>query len=458
VKRDMKTVFVCQACGQTSGKWLGRCTGCGAWHSMVEERLVASPKEAGRSGRGKAGSPVLLAEVRQEGDGGRVPTEIPEMDRVLGGGLMQGGVVLLAGEPGIGKSTLLLQVLCRLGRAGQRVLYVSGEESAAQIRMRAERIGEIPPGLWVLGEVDLDAIEEAVKELDPSVLAVDSVQTLSSPALASAPGSVGQVREAAAHLIRMAKPRGMPAIIVGHVTKEGAIAGPRVLEHLVDTVLSFEGDRSHSFRILRTAKNRFGPTHEIGVFEMTGEGLREVPNPSEVFLGQRPTAVPGSVAVPSLEGTRPILVELQALVSPSHTAMPRRTSTGVEGNRLALLIAVAERHLGVTLYDRDIFINVVGGLRITETAVDLGVVTAMVSSLRQIPLDPGTAVFGEVGLTGEVRGVNRSEVRLRESARLGLTRCVLPKAGLDRLNIPAGLAVVPVRRLEEAVEELVKVP
>jgi DNA repair protein RadA/Sms len=422
------------------------------------EEPVDIPVRKGRSLFAVSQSaPLPLLEVSADVDEARIFIGMNEMDRVLGGGLVPGSLVLLAGEPGIGKSTLLLQILCRLASDQKKALYVSGEESLAQIRMRSERLREIPESLWIVCESGLDRIIEIVEEQDPSVLAVDSIQTLFCDEISSAPGSIAQVREAAARLMQLARFKGVPTILVGHVTKEGAIAGPRVLEHLVDTVLYFEGDRSHTFRLLRTVKNRYGPTYEIGVFEMTEAGLVQVPNPSEVFLGQRPKAVPGSVVVPCMEGTRPILVEIQALVSPSHLSMPRRTSTGIDSNRLALLIAVAERHLGVALYDRDIFVNVAGGLKISEPASELAVIMAMVSSLREVPLDLDTAAFGEVGLTGEVRAVGRSELRLNEAARLGLKRCIIPWAGSDHLKFSDGLEILPVKRIDEAVAAIPEV-
>ncbi len=455
--KDTKTVYVCQSCGQTSAKWLGRCPGCGAWHTLVEEPVDTSVRKGRSLFAVSRSAPLPLLEVSADVDEARIFIGMNEMDRVLGGGLVPGSLVLLAGEPGIGKSTLLLQILCRLASDQKKVLYVSGEESLAQIRMRSERLREIPESLWIVCESGLDRIIEIVEEQVPSVLAVDSIQALFCDDISSAPGSIAQVREAAARLMQLARLKGVPTILVGHVTKEGAIAGPRVLEHLVDTVLYFEGDRSHTFRLLRTVKNRYGPTYEIGVFEMTEAGLEQVPNPSEVFLGQRPKAVPGSVVVPCMEGTRPILVEIQALVSPSHLAMPRRTSTGIDSNRLALLIAVAERHLGVALYDRDIFINVAGGLKISEPASELAVIMAMVSSLREVPLDLDTAAFGEVGLTGEVRAVGRAELRLNEAARLGLKRCIIPWAGSDRLKFSDSLEILPVRRIDEAVAAMSEV-
>ncbi len=418
---------------------------------MVERPLEAPLKKGLGLTSTDQPVPLHLIDVPSDLDESRTSVGIGEMDRVLGGGLVPGALVLLSGEPGIGKSTLLLQLLSSLAHTSKSVLYISGEESLAQIKMRSERLGKTSRGLWLVCESDLDRILDIVREHAPSVLAIDSIQTMFCRDISSAPGSIAQVREATARVMQVAKTRGIATILVGHVTKEGSIAGPKVLEHLVDTVLYFEGDRSHTFRLLRTIKNRYGPTYEIGVFEMTDRGLREVPNPSEVFLSQRPGPVPGSVIVPCMEGTRPILVEIQALVSPSHLTMPRRTSTGIDSNRLALLIAVAERHLGLALYDRDIFINVVGGLKVSEPASELGVILAIVSSLREVPLDLDTAVFGEVGLTGEVRAVERAGLRLKEATRLGLKRCIIPWPGSDRLKVPDGLEPFPVKRINEAV-------
>ncbi|NDY42478.1 DNA repair protein RadA [Dissulfurirhabdus thermomarina] len=452
----MRTVYVCQSCGHTSPKWLGRCPGCEAWHSFAEER-AERPGRGRSAGPGPRAAPRPLAEVAASREG-RLATGMAEMDRVLGGGLVDGALVLLGGEPGIGKSTLLLQVLRNLAGAGRTVLYVSGEESAAQIRLRAERLGEIPPGLWVVAETDLAAVEAAVREMGPAVLAVDSIQTVAVPELGAAPGSVSQVREGAARLLQLGKGLGLPVFIVGHVTKDGAIAGPRVLEHLVDTVLYFEGDRSHAFRLLRTVKNRYGPTHEVGVFEMGPEGLREVPNPSSAFMGRRSAAAPGTVVIPCLEGSRPILVEVQALVTPSYLAMPRRTATGVDGNRLALLLAVMEKRLGFRFHDRDVFVNVAGGLRITEPGADLGVAAALISSYRDRPLPRGLTVLGEVGLTGEIRPVARAGLRLAEAARLGFRRCLMPPRAGAEADLPAGMEVVAVDRLEAALDLLLEDP
>ena len=449
MKRDKKPLFVCTQCGNTSSKWMGRCSGCGGWNTMVEESADAGP--AGR--RGPAPEPIPLSKVRVVEEQ-RVPTGIGEMDRVLGGGLVPGALVLMAGEPGIGKSTLLLQVMLRLSPHIGPVLYVTGEESAAQIKMRAERLGfplgERGPEPMVASETSMQHIEEMVRLLRPRVLAVDSVQTIFCPGIPSAPGSVAQVRESTARLMELTKSRELSTFLVGHVTKEGVIAGPRLLEHLVDTVLYFEGERSHAFRLLRTVKNRYGPTSEIGVFEMTEKGLSQVPNPSEIFMAQRPCDKPGSVVVPCMEGSRPILAEIQALVSPSHLTMPRRTATGVDGNRLALLIAVMERHLGTALYDRDIFLNVTGGLRISEPGADLAIVMAIISSFNDRALDPEMAVIGEVGLTGEVRAVGRLDLRLKEVARLGLARCMLPASARGRVKPPRGLEGVYVESVRHA--------
>jgi len=452
-----KTIFVCRECGHTEGKWMGKCPGCGAWHSFVEE-TVSKPGSRHRKGLAGAGSPpVSLTDAPSISVGeGRVRSGMAEMDRVLGGGIVPGGVVLLGGEPGIGKSTLLLQILLLLASSGKKVLYVSGEESIAQIRMRAERLGDIPGRLLVASEIDIDLIEAYVKESAPEILAVDSVQTLIHRDLPASPGSVTQVRETAERLVRLAKPMGMPVFLVGHVTKDGSLAGPRVLEHIVDTVLFFEGERAQGFRIVRAVKNRFGPTHEIGIFEMTGSGLREIVNPSEVFIHLGSRDVPGSVLCPCMEGTRPLILEIQALVSPSHLAMPRRTTTGLDSSRIAMLAAVAERHLGIFLSDRDIFVNVVGGVKVSEPAADLAILLAMVSSLRGIAVGAGAAAFGEVGLTGEIRGVTRSDRRLAELARIGIAHAVIPLAGSEKISFPEGVRISRVGRLGDAVEAAIE--
>jgi DNA repair protein RadA/Sms len=384
----------------------------------------------------------------------RLQTHLQEFDRVLGGGLVGGSLVLIGGDPGIGKSTLMLQVLFGLAGDKHKVLYVSGEESVKQIRLRSQRLGTIAGNMLVVSETDLDAILSMVAACSPDVLVVDSIQTMFSPALASAPGSVSQVRESAMRLMLMAKKSGVPTFLVGHVTKEGAIAGPRLLEHMVDTVLYFEGDRNHIFRILRAVKNRFGSTNEIGVFEMKEKGLDEVPNPSAVFLSERPENAPGSVVTASMEGSRPLLVELQALTSSTSFGTPRRTILGLDQNRVALLAAVMEKKLGMHLMGHDIFMNVAGGIKVGEPAVDLGIVAALASSFLDKALPEGTIVLGEVGLTGEVRAISHVENRVAETQKMGFTRCIVPAGSLKRMKVPAGLRAVGVRTISEAVETL----
>jgi DNA repair protein RadA/Sms len=383
----------------------------------------------------------------------RTPTGVAEFDRVLGGGLVRGSVVLVGGDPGTGKTTLLTQVGDRVARAGGQVLYVTAEESVRQTKLRAERLGATSPGLMVLAENDLDVIAETVSRRPPSVLVVDSIQTVYRPDVASAPGSVAQVRECAAALVRLAKDREVTTFIIGHVTKEGALAGPRVLEHLVDTVLYFEGDRHHAYRILRATKNRFGSTNEIGVFEMAGSGLVEVANPSAAFLSERAQAAPGSTVVCAIEGSRPLLVEVQALVSPTHFGMPRRTASGVDYNRLLLLLAVLERRAGLQLASQDVYASIAGGMSVEEPAADLGIAVAVASSLRDRPVDPQTVVLGEVGLAGEVRAVPQLGKRLAEAARLGFARAIVPRGGAA--DAPPGLDVMPVADLSSALRALV---
>jgi len=455
MKAKAKTVYVCQSCGSQSPRWMGKCPDCGQWNTLVEER-IEKPKDIGSSKRGKGPEPLALHEITV-GDEDRFVTGIGELDRVLGGGIVAGSVVLIGGDPGIGKSTLVLQMLKQVAELRGKALYVSGEESPAQIKMRAQRLGVKAENLYVLAETSLDEITRAADELQPQAIVVDSVQTVFTSELPSAPGSVGQVREVSGRLMLHAKRTGIPTFLIGHVTKDGAIAGPRVLEHIVDTVLYFEGDRGHAFRILRAVKNRFGSTNEIGVFEMKESGLAEVANPSELFLAERPKDATGSVVVSSLEGTRPILAELQALVTPTKMTMPRRTTIGVDYNRVSLLIAVLEKRVGMHLMGMDVFVNVVGGLRIDEPAVDLGVIAAVASSFRERPVDPNTVVMGEVGLAGEVRAIGQAEARLKDAAKLGFTRCVLPAANVEKLDKTAGLGTMQlmgVRTVEEAMERL----
>lgn len=442
--------YVCQQCGHASPKWLGRCPDCGAWNSLVEEVVEATPARGSRRAAAAAAQPVSLTEAAAAPEV-RTSTGIVEFDRVLGGGLVGGSVVLVGGDPGVGKSTILLQVGERLARGGARVLYVSAEESVRQTRLRADRLGAASPGLLLLAENDLDAIVQAAGARRPTALIVDSIQTVYRADIASAPGSVAQVRECTAALVRLAKDNGIAVFIVGHVTKEGALAGPRVLEHLVDTVLYFEGDRHHAYRILRATKNRFGSTNEIGVFEMAAAGLVEVPNPSAAFLSERPRDAPGSAVVCAIEGSRPVLVEVQALVSPTHFGMPRRTAAGVDYNRLLLLLAVLERRAGLHLAAQDVYVSVAGGVGVEEPAADLGIAVAVASSLRDRPVDPRAVIVGEVGLAGEVRSVPQLGKRLAEAARLGFERAVIPAATVDA---PAGLQVIPAADLTTALRAL----
>ena len=455
MKSKVKTVYVCQSCGSQSPRWMGKCPDCNQWNTLVEER-VEKQKDIGSAKRGKVSEPLALNEIKI-GDEDRFVTKIGELDRVLGGGIVTGSVVLIGGDPGIGKSTLVLQMLKQVSELRGKALYVSGEESPAQIKMRAQRLGVKAENLYVLAETSLDEILRAADELQPQVIVVDSVQTVYTSELPSAPGSVGQVREVSGRLMLHAKRTGIPTCLVGHVTKDGAIAGPRVLEHIVDTVLYFEGDRGHAFRILRAVKNRFGSTNEIGVFEMKESGLAEVANPSELFLAERPKDATGSVVVSSLEGTRPILAELQALVTPTKMTMPRRTSIGVDYNRVSLLIAVLEKRVGMHLMGMDVFVNVVGGLKIDEPAVDLGIIAAVASSFREKPINANTVVMGEVGLAGEVRAISQAEARLKDAAKLGFTRCILPAVNVEKIERSAALKkmeLMGVRTVDEAMERL----
>jgi len=448
-----RTVFVCQDCGAQQARWLGRCPDCAAWNTLVEERQVPEPKSgAARSAGGERARPEPITALTPASEGRRT-SGIGELDRVLGGGIVPGSVVLIGGDPGIGKSTLVLQALAHLSMHGC-ALYVTGEESPQQVKMRADRLGIAARDLLVLAETQLDAILEHARATAPAVLAVDSIQTVFSDQLGSAPGSIGQVRESAAQLVQFAKRRELATIIVGHVTKEGAFAGPRVLEHMVDTVLYFEGDRGHAFRILRAVKNRFGSTNEIGVFEMKEHGLEAVANPSALFLAERPVDVPGSVVIASLEGTRPILVELQALVSPTALGTPRRTTLGMDHNRVALLVAILEKKMGLQLHGHDIFLNVAGGVRLDEPAADLGALVAVASSFLDKPVDPHTLIVGEVGLAGEVRAISQAEARVREGSKLGFRRCLVPETSRKQLPALPGVEVRGVRTLEDAWELL----
>jgi DNA repair protein RadA/Sms len=450
--RPGKTVFICQSCGYQAAKWLGRCPECGAWSSLAEEAVPTGPVADYQLPTRRGGPQSLLhlkapPEVRQE-------SGLSEFDRTLGGSVVHGSVVLLGGDPGIGKSTLILQVLDRLCRAGGKCLYISGEESESQLKLRADRLGLKSPGLLVATETCLENILKMVEEVAPTVLALDSIQTLYTATLPAAPGSLTQVRETAFRLVQQAKLTGIATFLIGHVTKEGAIAGPMVLEHLVDTVLYLEGDRSHAFRLLRTVKNRFGPTHELGVFEMQEAGLQEVTNPSGLFMAERSREVPGAAVVPSLEGSRPILVEVQALVSPSSLALPRRQSMGVEPGRVSLLVAILEKRVGLGMGGQDIFVNVAGGVRLSEPALDLGVALALASSFLDRPVPNDTLIFGEVGLTGEVRAVSSPEIRLKEGAKLGFRRALLARRQQEHLGEFPGLDLLGVETLANAIRRL----
>jgi len=450
--KKIKTLFFCQNCGQQSPKWLGRCPSCGEWNRFVEEEVRDT--DASRPSDVRFDGVPQSIEAITADEGERLRTGIAELDRVLGGGIVAGSAILVGGDPGIGKSTLLLQVLDKLAARGLPVLYVSGEESARQIKLRGKRLGAAAKDLLILVEVELENILTRIREVMPAAVVIDSIQTVYSPVLSSAPGSVGQVREASGRLILLAKKTGIPVFLVGHVTKDGSIAGPKVLEHMVDTVLYFEGDSGHAYRIIRGIKNRFGPTHEIGVFEMRDTGLAEVANPSAFFLAERPEGAAGSVVVPSMEGTRPILIEVQSLVSSTSFGMPRRTAIGVDHNRVSLLTAVMDKICGIHLGGSDIFLNVAGGVKVDETAIDLGIVSAMASSFLDRPIATGTVVFGEVGLTGEIRGISQTEIRIKEAARMGFTRCILPRTQNREGRQPKNIELIPIRSLKELTEHL----
>jgi len=457
------TIYVCQNCGNQQRKWLGQCPDCGEWNTFTEEKFRASAQTTGKSSAVKnvrfsadafrEVKPISYSDIESQDDA-RTSSGIEEFDRVLGGGIVAGSLVLIGGSPGIGKSTIVIQIADKLSRADTKVLYVSGEESERQIKMRGERLNLNAENLFLLPETNLENILSEIDKLKPDFVIIDSIQTVFSEKIESAPGSVSQVREVAGTLMIFAKQTGTPVFLIGHVTKEGSIAGPKALEHIVDTVLYFEGDRHHNHRIIRATKNRFGAANEIGIFEMTGEGLRAVGNPSEVFLQERPEGASGSVVTVCMEGTRPMLVEVQALVTGTKFGTGRRMAQGFDYNRTSLLIAVIEKRVGFQLANDDVFINVAGGLEIDEPAADLGVIAAISSSFRNLQIPPDTAVFGEVGLTGEVRGVLQAETRAREAQTLGFKKLILPasnKKGLEKL---LGMRVVGVKNLEEALDEL----
>ncbi len=444
-----KTVFVCQNCGYKAPKWLGRCPSCGVWNSFVEELTEIAHQDRGRRQR-PLGRPQRIDKVAMKKEV-RQKTGLSEFDRTLGGGVVPGSLVLIGGDPGIGKSTLILQIVQRLAQQGLRILYISGEESVQQIKMRAQRISADSSELYLLSGTCLEDVIDRY-ELSPRIIVVDSIQTIFTDSLSSAPGSIGQVREVTSRLMNLAKTSGIAIFLIGHVTKDGAIAGPKALEHLVDTVLYFEGDGSHMYRILRSVKNRYGPTNEIGVFEMMDNGLEEVGNPSKIFLEEKAMDVSGSVVISCIEGSRPILVEIQALVCNSSLAIPRRTTIGVDPNRVSLLAAVLAKRGGVNLSDKDIFINVAGGIKIDEPAIDLGIISTAASSFLNKPIARNTVIFGEVGLSGEVRGVSQTELRLKEAVKLGFSRSLISKKSIKKLKGEIDMEVIGVSSIQELLE------
>ena len=448
----VKSVYLCQSCGHSSHKWLGRCPDCGIWNSFVEEPVVSQGKRGTAAMRGECVTPQPISKLSMA-DADRIRTDIGELDRVLGGGMVPGSAVLIGGDPGIGKSTLLLQAMGKFAQAGRRVLYVTGEESMRQIRLRGERLGALSDNLLIYSETSVEKIIEAVEKIKPEAMVIDSVQTVCTMRLESSPGSVSQVREASAELIGCAKRHEIPVFLVGHVTKDGAIAGPKVLEHMVDTVLYFEGERGHAFRILRAVKNRFGSVMEIGVFEMKESGLSEVHNPSEIFLAERPVGASGSAVVSSLEGTRTILVEMQSLVCPTLFGVPRRTVAGVDYNQVVLLAAVLEKKASMALANHDIFIKVAGGIKLDEPAIDLGILASITSNFLDRPIEPSTVIFGEVGLAGEVRAINQVEPRVKEAQKLGFKRCILPKDNLKGLKKTGDIRLEGVSMIKEAIDK-----
>lgn len=448
-----KTIYACQSCGAQSPKWVGKCPDCGKWNTFAEETV--SPQPAGsRSGEFfelKSAGAVALPDI-SVGEVKRIGCDLPEFDRVLGGGIVPGSLILIGGDPGIGKSTLILQALDHLARRGVKVLYATGEESAEQIKIRGDRLG-IASGIMVVAENSVDRIVEQVRKVKPQVLVVDSIQTVYLPTLESAPGSLSQVRESAGRLLYLSKTTGIATFLIGHVTKDGALAGPRTLEHMVDCVLYFEGDERQHYRILRNIKNRYGSTHEIGVFEMTSSGLREVENPSSLFLSERRSDKPGSVVTPALEGVRPFLVEVQSLVSSSPLTNPRRTTLGVDSGRVAILIAVLEKVLGLNLYTQDVYVSTSGGFKVIEPAIDLALLVSLTSSFKSKPIDFNMLLIGEVGLSGEVRGVSGLEIRLKEGAKLGFRKAIVPSTG-KKVFCPSNMEVVPVESAASALEIL----
>ncbi len=452
-----KTLYICTQCGYETPRWLGRCPDCGSWNTMEEQEASPAPAAPGekrlKRAPGSNAETIRIDRIPEE-SAERRTTGIGELDRVLGGGVVDGSLVLVGGDPGIGKSTLLTQLCANMARAGACVLYVSGEESARQIRMRAKRLGAADAGFYVLAENDMNTVEKRVAELSPSVMVVDSIQTMYLPEMASAPGSVSQVRECASMLMRLAKPSGCSVFLVGHVTKEGSIAGPRVLEHMVDAVLYFEGDRQHQYRLLRAVKNRFGSVNELGMFEMSERGMLEVGNASEALLSERAHDASGAVVMCALEGSRPLLTDVQALVSTTVFGNPRRMASGVDQGRLALLLAVLEKRAGLRMYDQDVYINIAGGMTLTEPAADLALCAAIASSHRNRPIGSDWAVMGEVGLAGEVRAIAQAERRISECVKLGFNHIILPKYNLRNLPQPDGARIVGVETVSQAIAEL----
>jgi DNA repair protein RadA/Sms len=448
-----KTKFMCQECGYESAKWMGKCPGCGEWNKMVEEIERGSQNRRGAFTHSiddqtlSKATPITSIVTENEP---RVKTDLNELNRVLGGGVVRGSLVLIGGDPGIGKSTLLLQVSNQLAKHNHRVLYISGEESLRQTKLRADRLGITSENLLVYAETNLENIHQTIEAMSPSFVIIDSIQTIFHPNVTSAPGSVSQVRECTAELMRIAKTKGIAIFIVGHVTKEGSIAGPRLLEHMVDTVLYFEGERHHTYRILRAVKNRFGSTNEMGIFEMKEAGLEEVENPSEIFLEERSQGAAGSTVVASMEGTRPVLVEVQALISPTSFGNPRRMATGIDHNRVPLLMAVLEKRVGMLLQNQDAYLKVAGGVKLDEPAIDLAIAVSIASSFRDKPTRPTDCIIGEVGLTGEVRRVSRIEQRVQEAAKLGFERVILPANNLGGWNAPAGIELIGVSTVGQA--------
>lgn len=447
----VKTVYFCQECGYESSKWMGQCPGCRQWNTLVEEHIEKRPVSVEK--QLTAVRPVSLPEIETKEEA-RFASGFPELDRVLGGGIVPGSLVLVGGDPGIGKSTLLLQVCRNLAEQRVDVLYISGEESLQQIKLRAQRVGQFSGSMRLLCETGLEVVSEVIRREKPQAVVIDSIQTMYSEAVTSSPGSVSQVREATAAFLQLAKGLGITIFIVGHVTKEGVVAGPRVLEHMVDTVLYFEGDRHAAYRILRGVKNRFGSTNEIGVFEMREEGLREVANPSEYMLNGKPEGASGSVVACSMEGTRPVLLEVQALVCRSNFGIPRRTAAGTDTNRVNLLMAVLEKRLNLRMGECDAYVNIAGGIRMSEPALDLGIVLALISSYKNRNIDEKTICFGEVGLSGEVRAVSMAQQRVQEAGKLGFTSCIVPKANLDALKPVAGVSLIGVANVMEAVQKI----